>query len=252
MVAGETLFNDDFIRELQSDSPNLTKIKNSIMNAYIIENQSALSISEEITEEQEDLIVKWLNRVLYEHPYGRLLFWKKEIVTLPFVSPDLFHKVFQLSQFHCPVCSVGDPYPIRIIPIRISAISKQAVSNNSKKRRAFEKAIKYKLSSSKSNRAFSRGEKLCVHVVFVLGKENRDKDLDNMSKALLDALKGVLFGDDLDIVHLSLMKIKWLGQEDLVIVNIRRSSLDDHSNVVFNSMYNNWGETKFLDLNDFV
>jgi hypothetical protein len=74
-----------------------------------------------------------------------------------------------------------------------------------------------------------------------------------MSKALLDALKGeVLFGEDLDIEHLNLLKIKWVGEEDFIFVNIRKSGLSLHKNVLFKSMHHSWAGAEFLDLKDFM
>lgn len=251
-MRGEHLFTDAFLQEIGSDEPNLKKVKQHILAVYDAEHSTSFDFAGRFTQQEEAEIVRWLNRMLIENPKGQLLFFKKETVTLPFISPDLSSKVNRLAQFHCPICSGNTSFPIRVIPIRISAISKQAVARTPEKRRAFEKAIAHRLGDGNPPHIYQRGDKLCVHIVFVLGRRSRDKDLDNMSKALLDALKGVLFGDDLDIEHLSLLKVRWSGEEDYVVINVRKSAFSEHKDVLFNSMHHNWAGRPYLDLADFL
>jgi Holliday junction resolvase RusA-like endonuclease len=251
-MIGDKLFNDDLFHELKSKFPDIISIRKLVIQAYNAENSTKINHENAITSEEEEEIVKWLNQIMWGNSRSPLLFYEKKPVLLPFISSTLSDKISSLSQFHCPICSRRTNSIFRIINIRISAVSKQAVASNSIKRKAFEKAIKYRLNSLQNQHVFHRGEKLCVHIVFVLGKQNRDKDLDNMAKALLDALKGVLFGDDMDIDHLSLMKIKTTEDDDFVTVNIRGSALNQQNDVIFNSMHHVWGESSLLDIKDFM
>lgn len=251
-MIGETLFNDDLLHELKSESPDIRSIRKLVIEAYNSENNTNIDCENIITCEEEEEIVKWLNQIQMKNPCSTFLFSEKYPVLLPFISSTLSSKISSLSQFHCPICSRRNDSIIRVITIRISAISKQSVASEPKKRKAFEKAIKHRLGTLKTNHTFQRGEKLCIHIVFILGKQNRDKDLDNMAKALLDALKGVLFGDDMDIDHLSLMKIKTIEDDDFVTVNIRGSALNQQNDVIFNSLHHVWGERSLLDIKDFM
>lgn len=250
-MTGEKLFNDALLHELKSDSPDIRRIRKLVIEAYNAENNTNIDCENIITLEEEE-IVKWLNQIHMKNPYAPFLFYEKYPVLLPFISSTLSSKISSLSQFHCPICSRRNNSIARVITIRISAISKQSVASEPKKRKAFEKAIKYRLDTLQTQHTFQRGDKLCIHIVFILGKQNRDKDLDNMAKALLDALKGVLFGDDMDIDHLSLMKIKTIEDDDFVTVNIRGSSLNQQNDVIFNSMHHIWGERSLLDIKDFM
>ena len=250
-MIGEQLFSDALLQELKSEFPNIKTIRQLVIQAYNLENKTNIC-ENNITSEEEEIIVIWLNRIQIENPLSSLLFYEKNQILFPFISSSLSHKISSLSQFHCPVCSRRNNSICRIITIRISAISKQSAASEPRKRKAFEKAIKYRLDSLQTKHKFPRGEKLCVHIVFILGRQNRDKDLDNMAKALLDGLKGILFGDDMDIDHLSLMKIKTTEDDDYVTVNIRGSALNQQNDVIFNSMHHVWGNKSLLDIKDFM
>jgi Holliday junction resolvase RusA-like endonuclease len=249
-MVGEKLFNDSLFCELNSESPNITNIKKLVIQAFNAENNTNLDCESAVTYEEQEEVVKWLNRVHFENRNSQLLYRVRKPIMLPFISSTLSHKISSLSQFHCPICTITNNNGISIITLKISAMSKQASAP--KKRKAFERAIKHRLGTLQQTDAFQRGEKLCLHIVFVLGKKNKDKDIDNMAKALLDALKGVLFSDDIDIDHLNLMKIKATEDDDYVNINIRRSTLNQHNDVIFNSMHHVWGEKSFLDIKDFM
>lgn len=247
-MIGETLFTEDFIQEINSEEPNIEKIKHLVIKGFNKENGTNYGIDSSIPYEQEKEIVGWLHRIEGEHPHFVMSIRRKPLL-LPFISTCLSSKISSIAQFYCPFCTDRNSGLISIIPIRISAISKQA--SNAEKRQAFERAIATRFEDRDC--VYKKGEPLCVFITFVLGKGNRNKDLDNMSKALLDALKGeVLFGEDLDIEHLNLLKIKWAGAEDFIYVNIRGSSFSQHKNVLFKSMHHNWAGAEFLDLKDFM
>ncbi len=251
-MVGDKLLNDALLYELKLELPNIETIRKLVIEAYNSENNTNVDSENIITFEEKDKIVAWLNQVHIDNPDLLFLFYEKHSVLLPFISSSLSTKIISLSQFHCPICSRRNNSIVRTITIRISAISKQAVASKPETRKAFEKAIEYRLNLLQPNHIFQRGDKLCIHIVFILSKHNRDKDLDNMSKALLDALKGVLFGDDIDIDHLSLMKIKTPEDDDFVTINIRGSTLNQHNDVIFNSMHHVWGEDALLNIEDFM
>lgn len=247
-MVGETLLTKSFFQEFNSKNPDVEQIKNYVIQSFNKENGTNYGVNEPPTYEQEKEIVGWLNRIEGEHPYFVMSVRKKPVL-LPFISTCLSSKISSIAQFNCPFCTDENSILISIFPIRISAISKQA--SDAKKRQAFEKAIASRFEDRDC--VYKKGKPLCVFITFVLGEGNRNKDLDNMSKALLDALKGdVLFGEDLDIEHLNLLKIKWSGNEDFIYVNIRGSSFSEHKNVLFKSMYHSWSGAEFLDLNNFM
>jgi Holliday junction resolvase RusA-like endonuclease len=139
--------------------------------------------------------------------------------------------------------------PRFVIPIRISAISGQ--SSKARIKKAFKNAIKYRLQRHESI-PFKLNQKLCVHIVFVMGKNSRNKDVDNMTKPLLDALQGILFENDRDIDHLSVLKIRIDDDEDYTILNIAPTFVNNHDDVVIPSLHHGWAGAEFLDLQTFI
>lgn len=249
-MIGGALFTDNFLETVSVKEPDIEKIKQLVIEAYNKENSSNVDLSRGLTQEDEYNLMLWLNQIHMDHPHSYLLSHRKVSVWLPLFSTTLSDKIGSLAQYNCPFCTSDTSFPIIHIPIRIAAISKQAVAKKPKVREAFEKAIRSRLSYYQNK--FQRGEKLCVFVVFVLSKDNRDKDLDNMSKALLDALKTVLLGDDMDINHLSLLKTKHDGDEDFITVNIRKSEVNVHHDVLIKSFHHGWAGAEFLDLKQFM
>jgi|GEM_PF-6664904 len=242
-MTGDALFNQQLIVAITQNEPDFELIKNIVITAYNTENQSRFSLGASLSKAEQIKIVQWLNRST-EHPMAHLLFsrnlltslfLKEKPVKTPFFSADLSSKVSTLAQFHCPVCHAEDQFPIMVIPLKISPESKQALSKVKGLRKAFENAIAQAFSEKEI--AFKRGEKLCVLVVFVLGSITKDKDLDNMSKALMDALQGNLFEHDADIEHLNLFKIKHNMEDSFIYLNIRRTDLNEHNDVLFKDFF---------------
>jgi Holliday junction resolvase RusA-like endonuclease len=239
---------NEVISELQSNIPNYLQVKQLLLSLYNEHTGNNLNL-EEVNANEQSEVVRWSNRFLWQQ---HSIKFKRHTVTVPNFSIDLSQKIDVISQYHCPLCGENN-FPVIIIPIRISAISKQAVSKLPKRKAAFERAIRHYLRNMLGKEEIGyKAKKLCIHIVFVLGKSNRDKDLDNMSKALLDALKGTLFDDDINIDHLSLVKFNWDGDEDFVKVNIRESKIGHHDNVLFESMNHKWAVGEFLNLEDFM
>jgi Holliday junction resolvase RusA-like endonuclease len=163
---------------------------------------------------------------------------------------SLSSKASSLAQFHCPLCSwKGDDGPVWTIPIRIPPISKQAASQAKGKVAAFERAI--------ASRLVDRGpwlgpaDSVCLLLLFVVHPTAKHKDLDNMAKAIVDAVKSILFGDDRRIDHLNLIRLK-APSEEYVYVNLRKSRLNDHSNVLLCEMNHSWAGAEVLDLSTFM
>jgi Holliday junction resolvase RusA-like endonuclease len=224
---------------------NISELKDKIYQLYFSETGIKINI-EEITQDEAAMFCQWFNRKFMEgHQLIRSVRHKIIEVSLPNISSDISSKVSDLSQYHCPICR-DSSFPIKIINIRIPAQSKQAMDKN--KRKAFELAVSERI---EKDFPFSPQDKLCLHIVFVIGLNSRDKDLDNMSKALLDALKGNLFEDDLHIDHLSLLKIKYKGDDDYITINIRHSNINTLDDVLVPYAHARWG-TDVINLDDYI
>jgi Holliday junction resolvase RusA-like endonuclease len=226
---------------------DIQKIKDEIYHLYDQETEVILD-RENMSDKEAGDFVRWFNKKCLENLDLFELKIERVEVKVPRLSTDIADKVGMLSQYHCPICR-DSGFPFVIIPIRISPESKQAMSGVKKKRAAFELAIREYI--HKSNDKFSINDRFCLHVVFVLGCNSRDKDLDNMAKALLDALKGSLFEDDSNIDHLSLLKIRHNYEDDNIYVNIRRSNINSTDDLLAPYTHGVWGRDK-IDLDDYL
>lgn len=245
------LFTPELIQELHNEKPNYLKIKNEIIKIYNREHEKSLSLTEGICLEDAIAIEKWLLKLFHSHPQAAQLFYQRKQIQIPFISPNLAVAIGGISNFDCPFCTGTYSYPIQHIPIRIAALSKQA--SPTKLLDAFKKAIKHRLSMSNAVTKYEKGDKLCVYVVFVLSRKNKNKDLDNMSKALMDALEDILFDEDMEIQHLNLMKIRSPETDAYLNINIRKSLLHQHDGVIFkDSMRQGWAGWEFLALENFM
>jgi len=224
---------------------DIRKIKDEIYHLYFQETDIILD-PENMSDKEAGDLVRWFNKMCLQNLDLFELKMERVEVKVPRLSTDIADKVNMLSQYHCPICH-DSGFPILIIPIRISPQSKQAMA--AKKRAAFELAVSEYIHRSKDK--FSIKDRFCLHIVFVLGCSSRDKDLDNMAKALLDALKGSLFGDDLNIDHLSLLKIRHDYEDDYIMVNIRRSNINSTDDLLAPYTHVVWGRDK-IDLDDYI
>jgi len=134
------------------------------------------------------------------------------------------------------------------MPIVLTPHSYQ--SADAKIKKAFKRAILHHFDvMSEGIRYF--GKKICLHIVFVLKESSKDKDVDNMAKLLIDGLKNVLFSDDKEIIHLSIVKIRQQDPEEFININIRESNLQDNSDVFSEEFFHKFSGPK-LRLDNFL
>jgi Holliday junction resolvase RusA-like endonuclease len=239
-------YSPELLNELQKDWPDPIFVRKEIFLAYNRDN-AASQISNAPTRDELDQVVSWLNK---EDEPLLTYFLKRRSVLMPAFSTSLSSKVSLLSQFNCPICRTSDGlFPVEIFPIQIPPVSKQVVSQKKGYRAAFELAIKHRF--SKKEASFSKDDRLCVMIVFVTSRKRRTKDLDNMAKAMLDAVKGVLFGDDRSIDHLNLLRLV-SEDEEYVYLNIRKTKINEHHDVLSKHMHHSWAGAETLNLEDFL
>jgi Holliday junction resolvase RusA-like endonuclease len=232
--------------ELRVEWPDPNRLRAQLLLLYAQHSGQTLS-SPDPTEKELESVVQWLNQNAEAFlPY----FGRRRETRIPVFSPSLSAKVFALSQFHCPICETKDgPFPVRIIPIRVTPVSKQAMRKTPKKRAAFERAIRHHFANERN--PFSPDTSICLLLVFVVREKGAQKDLDNMAKAIVDAVKNVLFGDDRRIDHLNILRIK-SPDEEFVYLNIRETQINNHSDVLVPRMLHSWAGLEALNLEDFL
>jgi Holliday junction resolvase RusA-like endonuclease len=232
--------------ELQEEWPDQDKLRGQLLSLY--EQYSGQKLhSPTPTAMEMDAVVQWLNKnaeTFLPH------FHRRRVVLVPKFSPSLTAKISSLAQFHCPICATKDGlFPVHTIPIRITPASKQAISQVPKKRAAFERAIRHRFKDHET--PFPPDKAICLLIVFVVKAKGAQKDLDNMAKAIVDAVKNVLFGDDRRIDHLNIIRIK-SPDEEFVYLNIRQTKLNEHNDVLVPRMLHSWAGAEVLNLEDFI
>lgn len=231
--------------ELFKQRPDSSMVREQILAAYQTANN--LSLSQPPTSSELESVCRWINA-----NYGSFghFFNKQHEGNKLVYSPSLSSKITSLAQHHCPICTIHEGgLPIHVISIRIPPISKQAAARVKGRRAAFESAIKHRFAGKSA--PFPEHISICLLIVFVVKATGAQKDLDNMAKALLDAIKNVLFGDDRRIDHLNILRIKSPGEE-FVYLNIRETRLNEHTDVLIPQMLHSWAGAEELNLEDFM
>jgi len=231
--------------ELFKKRPDSGMVREQILAAYQTVNN--LHLSQPPTSSELESVCRWINANYGS--FARLFNKLHETLKLVY-SPSLSSKITSLAQHHCPICTIHEGgLPIHVMSIRIPPISKQAAARIKGRRAAFERAIKHRFAEKTA--PFPEHISICLMIVFVVKATGAQKDLDNMAKALLDAIKNVLFGDDRRIDHLNILRIKSPGEE-FVYLNIRETRLNDHTDVLFPKMLHSWAGAEALNLEDFM
>lgn len=232
--------------ELQEEWLNYEKLRDQIFSIYEGYSDQKLN-SPTPTPAQMDALVRWLNQ--NAETYSSY-YYRRRPTLVPAFSPSLDAKISSLAQFNCPICRTEEGlFPIYNIPIRITPVSKQAISQTPKKRAAFERAIRHRFMEHKT--PFPPDSAICLLIVFVVKAKGVQKDLDNMAKAIVDAIKNVLFGDDRQIDHLNILRIK-SPDEEFVYLNIRQTQINNHRDVLVPRMLHSWSGAPALNLEDFI
>jgi Holliday junction resolvase RusA-like endonuclease len=232
--------------ELRQEWPDPGKLKEEILASYTKHTGQALS-SPHPTDSEMNAVVAWLNQHATQWLSAAS---RRRPALIPAFSATLSAKVSNLMQFHCPICGTKKGlFPVKVFPIRIRPESKQAISQQKDKLAAFEAAIRHRFRDEKT--PFEADKSICLLLVFVVRRTGHQKDLDNMAKAIVDATKRVLFGDDRKIDHLNIIRIN-SPREEYVCMNIRPTILNEHNDVLVPRMIHSWAGAQVLDLKDFI
>lgn len=231
---------------LTEEHIDVHRVREQIFQEYARHTGQSLTLPEP-TESELEQVAAWMNG--NAETFSHLLLRRRSRL-VPVFSASLSQKISCIAQFHCPLCSRSSTgEPSTTIPIRIPPISKQSAAQTRGKVKAFEGAIAHRFQGREP--PLSSSARVCLLIVFVVSHSRRKRDLDNMAKAVVDALKNVLFGDDRSVDHLNLLRIE-APDEEYVYINIRESSLNDHSDVLLPRMLHSWGGAEALDLAKFL
>lgn len=235
-------------KELSETFPNLEILRHWVIDLY--SNQIGRPfISEKATPEELTEFAEWLN-FQSESEYFCDSRRRHCLDFLLFSSYG--SKVTALAQRNCQIChglrSEDDQFPKYLFPIRISPVSHQALNPPTKK--AFKKAIEEHF--ARRNHKFECPGFLCLTLTFVLNLNQRDRDLDNMTKAFQDALAQALSFNDRNVHHLNIAKLIFPAAEEYLYCGIAPSFLNSHENVLSPIFHSSWAGQEVIDLNQYI
>ena len=237
------------IAELRAEHPNVQVLRDWILAMYA--EQRGLALRGPTAPPDQSLeLAAWMAFQAMESDFNVILRrWPRPDYLLFATNNE---KISTLAQRHCRICHgsrpVSDRFPKYNIPIRIPPISRQASKASTFK--AFQAAIKHRI--AKRDFDLKSTDRFCMKLTFVLDLLRRDKDLDNMTKALQDAFARALGFDDVHIQHLDVAKLRFPSAEEFVYVGLSRSFLNEHENVLAPVFNHTWAGQEVLNLASFL
>jgi len=164
-----------------------------------------------LTDSARAELREWLQRLMGQDTPIETSF----IVRGPTLDKGFFltmaDKVSFLTQAACWRCPPDNISPHwSVIPIGVPPISSQ--SSDSEKRALFKARVTSALSGAFKPEASTFGNRsLCVVVATMLAKGVKKKDADNLCKALLDDMQGIVYDNDSAIQHLQSYRFQYGG-----------------------------------------
>ncbi|MCD2191584.1 RusA family crossover junction endodeoxyribonuclease [Actinomycetospora soli] len=197
-------------------------------------NDTGTALATPLSAGSRETLRLWLQGLRVDDPFGLDLSVKR-----PTLAQCLFltigEKASHLAQTACMQCSLDDDPIAATLPIAVEPISAQ--SSNSDLRGLYKRRIQDALRTHRNEDGTSmfarRG--LCVTVVNVLGAKVRKKDADNLVKALLDDMQGILYDNDNAIVHLQSFRLGYDGDASyhhVHLTGVRADSAEDEKKQV--------------------
>lgn len=233
---------ENFLADIAPDTPNYERARIAIIVAYNTATGNSISPNTAYDDPSLIPVIAWLNQL---EDTEETAFWIRRPKLTRMFSACLSSKLNAISQFHCDICRSG--FPIGIIPIRIQPRSHQAAIPAVKA--AYKKAIASRLANTHN----FQSSRLCIHIVLAIGQASKTGDIDNAAKLLLDSMKGVVFNDDKQVDHLSIVRFHTSGDEDFLFVRISDSTLNEHRDVLYSGLHHSWaGIQEPVDLDDYI
>ncbi len=237
-----SFLTQEFIDALDLENPNYDLARSLIIDAYNKDQGTSLPL--DLPSDNVSLIpiVSWLNKLHGEFETG---FWLKYPKLTSMFTSSLSDKISILAQSHCYSCKCD--FPIITFPIRIRPRSYQASNKDIKK--AFKRAFSERLEKSHD----FKDSRVCIQIVLIVNHSSRTGDIDNVTKLVLDSMKGVLFADDEQVDHLNIMRVYNQGNEDFIYIRISNSTLNQHQDVFYSGIFHSWdGMQSMINLDDYM
>lgn len=232
------------IRELNEHYPDLSIVRSWILDRFALQNsENNADVSEQIPKQQ---IIDWLQ---FQYENCEIpLFLRKWPRLQSLIFMDYSNKISGIAQRHCHICRSSEPISPDFIsfcfPVRVRGISHQAA--RSKTLTSLTKAMEERLNGHTIFRGMSL--RFCLALTFVLNKSRRDRDLDNMTKTMMDAIARVLKFNDAAVHHVDVVKLIFPDAEEYIYARLASSSLNAHNDVIGAYFNHSWAGQAPLDV----
>lgn len=231
----------------ESEFLNGTSLRNWVVDEF--EKQCGTQFEPQVWD--QDALSKFRQWWWFQLEHGEFMHRKRPKLESVLHS-SLSSKAWALAQRHCPVCSGLLPseaqFPISIMPLRLAPKSRQVMG--SVVWGSFQKAVKTWFDKRTIN--LGPTGHFCIAITFVLAVDRNDRDLDNMTKAVMDAFSRALEFNDRDIHHLDVLKLRGDAPEEYMIIRLAPSYLSDNSTVMLPLYDGKFGVGDALNLSDFI
>lgn len=237
----------DIQQTLTSEFPHGSSLRDWVISEF---EKQCFRVFEPLvwSDEAASLFRKWW---WYQYEKGDFAIRSHPILQ-HMLYPSISSKASALSQRHCEICSGMLPadaqFPISILPVRIAPESRQTLKKI--KWDAFQAAMKDWFAAR--TLFLGPSQHFCIALTYVLSDKRKDRDLDNMTKSLMDAFSRAVGFDDKDIHHLDVLKVIGKTNEEYLFIRIAPSYLEDKSTVMMPIFDSGWAVGEALNLRDYM
>jgi Holliday junction resolvase RusA-like endonuclease len=164
-----------------------------------------------------------------------------------FTYENLTAKERVLSQRRCPICSSPDN---NIVEFTINASPASFRNQSSSLKKCFMKEIKERIGSEHIKRW--ENLRICLKLTFVVPNGRSEKDIDNMSKIIMDAFHDVIYKNDRTVDHLDALKLRHDSEEEYINFGITESKINDNDDAEVKEFKHGWAGQNRVNLKECI
>lgn len=171
----------------------------------IYEEATGRQLSDPLTTPESEELATWLTRRLVD---GDLTLMMKPPTLRSMLHPRASDKANSITQLPCLSCSTAEPFGQRIdFTVRVRPFSMQSDPS-------IGGQLKARIQADLQTRSVTTPRwagAICLRIMTLYGSRDRDKDVDNSVKGLVDAMQDAVYVNDSQVQHLSSHKLRHEG-----------------------------------------
>lgn len=240
---GESDLTQEVIGEFNSNE----HVDIEVFKDFLLEKYKSQGGNIEGDYKLDDEFRRWL---AYQSMHGIPIAYRKWPRLEPLFFDTWSGKASVLAQRSCRLCNsaIASGFGPSFIAMRIVPITRQTKKKNLFK--AYQAAVKHRLSTNTVR--IANCDAICLTITYILRSNGRDKDLDNMTKALQDAVARAFGFDDKRVHHIDVLKIIFASDEEYILMKIGTSNVNKHTDVVIPRSAHSWAGQELLNPEDFM